>query len=432
MQQWRERLNTIAAIAGDVGLFGCVLYFIVLKNFSQHVEVRFGVWFTGLCLLYFFNGQLLRRGLSLRTYVACDLAAGVLLCGAGAFIFEMDRNSVWGWIWFLGFVVASVIHCGYMGLNRPDQNVNLLYLDGTIVALIFVQIWEHLRGGERSMLGAFLVLSIGLGFLALLIRAMTEENGSASEGADGTVRGRFPVFVPAVFLIVLVLGMLLSTLFGKGIADVLVGAVLGAAGLGWAAVRNVLVLFERFFLWLATFSETEEAAGLLPEASQDVLAQVGNVETPTIPGWFFGLVIAAVIVLALALVLILGKGRLKRVTMIGAIGVDSKDVRRTSEGLFSLLWKKLKKHVIFAYRFLFHPEDIRVLVECAQNYGKRKKMSRGTGETLRVYFKRLAQQEEISECALRLGELSEQYFYSGKMPVISREEGKKLRKKFAS
>ena len=61
MQQWRERLNMIAAIAGDVGLFGCVLYFIVLKNFAQHVEVRFGGWFTGLCLLYFFNGQLLRK-----------------------------------------------------------------------------------------------------------------------------------------------------------------------------------------------------------------------------------------------------------------------------------------------------------------------------------------------------------------------------------
>ena len=94
MQQWRERLNTIAAIAGDVGLFGCVLYFIVLKNFAQHVEVRFGVLFTGLCLLYFFNGQLLRRGISLRTYVACDLAVGLLLCGAGVFMFEMDTPGI--------------------------------------------------------------------------------------------------------------------------------------------------------------------------------------------------------------------------------------------------------------------------------------------------------------------------------------------------
>lgn len=158
----------------------------------------------------------------------------------------------------------------------------------------------------------------------------------------------------------------------------------------------MLILFERFFLWIASFAGTKEAAGVLPEASWDVMTQMGNVEAPTLPGWFFGLMILAATVLAVAFVLILGKGRLGNLKITGKELSESRDVRRESEGLFALLWKRLKKRVIFVYRFVFHPEDIRVLVDCA----------------------------------LRLGELSEQYYYSGKMPEISREEGEFLRKKF--
>jgi len=166
------------------------------------------------------------------------------------------------------------------------------------------------------------------------------------------------------------------------------------------------------------------------ESLQEIPFSETGMEEPFLSGWFFVILIGIVTAAVIAAVLIIGKMRLGKEKLILSGVKEEAAVRKRSKSLFGILCEYVREQTLFWYRYFFHPTDVRMLVKCAERYGKRRRCGRGKGETLQTYFERLKDYEEVASEAERLGVLAEEYYYADHSLTITKEEGKRIRKVF--
>lgn len=375
----RDKAGFLAA-CGDVLTEMCVYYiaalFIVSDGWGVHL-----IWpllCALVCAVVF--AAVLKTPRSTPVLTALVLGLG----GMSLLVFCLASTTPLGFGYCLVMAVGAGMAVGmslYYTLHRPAIHNHLSHLDVLVMTLfVLLLCWQAigLDGGAVALVVAVVFLDAAS---AVGLR-MTEEDGSGGEDALRASLVALGTAV-AVFLVVGLLTMLFSR------SGEVTGNVLQGVGSFFAAIGSGV---ERFFLWLTSFiahDETYEALeleGEIPSVA-DAETQVGAVDI-AVNTTAVGIVLVA-IVLAIAVIVAVAMRRKKISLGTKTAAPPSNMVVRRGESPMKKLWQRLREALRFRWTLFKQRNTPGGLLLRLEGMGRRRRMPRRQGETMRHFIRRM-------------------------------------------
>ena len=344
-------------------------------------------------------------------------AITVVLFGALSYVFWLlsGRPAAFGNILALALGAGMTVglplyHC----LHRPAILQHLSHLDAQILLLIVLLLF-----GEAHKVPSG---DVGLAVVVLLLDAaacvgLRMSDGDGTNSGDALRASLLALGAAAVLALLILLALAVFSRSGSVTGAVLheIGAALSAL---WAAI-------ERFFFWLASlFHPSEEqfeavtAVSVSGEMAETLPYRVDLPINTTVIVVLLGLLILA------AAVAVARQLRRAKVTAATGRGASAAGVRmRRRSGMLGMLWDRFRAAVRFRWTAFVHrdtPGGVLVWLERRS----RRRMPRGTGESMRAFLRRLAPDGGLEELADAL----DREYYGGEARTISPRRCRELRR----
>ena len=377
-------LCTCTAAATDAAVLSLLMITVSIGGSRGRVEPLPLLWMVLAAGCALLNLLLFRHGVPVPALAAVNSGYYALTLALFLTLFPLVEGP-FGYLMTVAFPIVSTGRAVYHAWHTPALQTQLTRIDGTLACIVWALLLaggEHPAGLLPGSLGVLLILHA---VCAVALRV----SGPAGEGASAPLVGapvRGVLFSAGVVAVLTALVLGLTRLLGGGSK-----AAVSAFFEGIKAVFQALWgALDAFFGWLFSLFPQVEAdtpppiSAAPPPSAAD---PAGEVMAGLLP--FAAALIGAAAAVGLIVLLL----RLRRVSLraggktVLRRGGPVTRARRT--GLLGRRWRALLEELRFrllALRYASTPAGLLVRLE---QWGRRRKLPRGRGESVRAYLLRL-------------------------------------------
>ncbi len=316
------------------------------------------------------------------TPVLTGLTAALVLGGFGLFALASTTplRFGYGFVLMVGAGMAAGLPL-YFTLKRPKVLAHLTQLDVLLAALLLFLLTKDALGLDNG--------TIALTVIVLFLDAAAAVGLRMSEGGGGSGGSAFKASMVALIsaaVLALLIG-LFSLLFSR--SGAVTGGVLQGIGAFFAAIGSGIEtalawltgLFYRRPKYDAMDIDMDIPSVAAIETTRE--AMEFSVNTTALGAALMVIVVAAAVIIAV----LLRKKHASRSVAELASG-EEEGVSRTG-GTAGLLWRRLRQELAFRRTAFTHRDTPAGVLVTAERLGRRRKMPRQTGESMRAYLTRL-------------------------------------------
>jgi hypothetical protein len=353
-----------------------------------------------------------------RSVTFLTVLTGVLFAAVMAvYILASTTPPTFGYVFMLaiggGMAVGLPL---YYGLHRPLVHNHLTHLDVLILALLGLLLCREALGIDSG--------TVALMVIVLFMDAASAVGLRMSDGGTDAGQDAFKAMMVALasaLIVVVILGLFTAVFSRSG--D-LTGGLLHGIGSFFSSLGTGI---ESFFGRIARFFAIEEQYETVPlEGELPSVADIGSTGggvdlalNTTALG--IGLCVA-VLVIALAVILIVGRKKVSQETTVASAPADT-TVHR-SGGTMAALWAMLKKALRFRWTAFCQRNTPRGLLVILERLARRRHAPRAQGESARHFIQRMDASGGLNDLALAL----DREFYAGEADTLSPQACRALRK----
>lgn len=414
----RDCVRGFGILVSDVVICGIFFCQFPIMSGRGGLWIHTGVWCLFLLALFLGDRLLVYREIPVNFYIAWNLAA----VAAGAwYVTAHSLGEGWkAFPWLLaGAAALTGAHSAWLSFRLPGANGIQRYVDALIVILGFYlyEIWwmEEGRAGQISALPANqgapgflgtdmtrLIPLLAMGAIVLNLTAVNQIR-TKDEGAaviQGSGAGGRAVLVLSGGAVVGAAAAVVGLASGK--VHNAVDLFLWLMGYVLKAVELVMTLFAMavgyviyFFIMLMPNGPAGMQNSGLYVQKQEIIEKVENAVIQ-VPDWVAGALLALAAIAGL--IWVFRRFRGMKLKGAGPLRAEKAIVRKSYvlEALLTLAGR-MRDGILFEFRYRRNRNTLEGMLVYAERLGKRRKVSRQTGEGPGEYMRRLAARLEAGE-----------------------------------
>lgn len=424
MRTIRKFAIGLSMILTDIVLLSCCLYFTVIIQKVETVEVNLALWIAIGILAFVMNLLLVKKQKPVGMLLFCNIAAMIISCVLVCLTFTGGTAGIPLRVFVCGVLCIVVGHGCYLALMPFKAEQSILFLDALVVVVAL-----FLAGCELRKLTGVLPLqmlcffTVGYMLIALVFLRTFQEENQVIRG--GSVKGKAGIFgaLSAIIIFSILLCATLSMRASGAVKSLWEAALYLLLHVkGWMGkLGNILT---SFFLRFADNEGSEQALSAVQSGSVSS-SEDEWIPVPELPAWLPA-VIGIVILAFVAFILIRTILRLRHEKLSdGKPAFQSAEIIcEAGENRTPPLWERIRKKIFLLQRKRELKKTPIGLAMLSEKRGKTAGMPMQPSETWHGYVRRLAESGN-SEILQQMSALLERHFYSDSLQELSLEEYKK-------
>lgn len=399
---------------------------------GEMMHIGFWPWLLCVAVLYGVNVLLMRRGCTLATPIALDVAGFVLMFAGGLFGW-MQLQGITAILFAAVFYGSSVMGCFLTAKEKVSPNKTLVHVEMLILFFAGVLLLEGANFPLSPVNNIPMMLALGCNLVSLILARVVTENRVKVEG--GRYQGILLLATVAVLFFVLALvGVLAFSQTGNALMHGLVGGLL-------TAIKAIIAAVGAFLNFLLSLMPVSLDSALPPPEAQAGMNMEYQTEEMADLSYLLPYVIGIFIVLLLAVLVwvLLRTRKLRLGTMQGRQTERGRTMvvrNRLLEKILEAL-DRLRQNFWFRWQCLCHRDSPQMVLLEAEHWGKQHKMPRLPGDAPGAYVRRVAArcfatQPERMQDVLEVCDCLDHMFYSTHTVACPKDAVKRTLRAFRS
>lgn len=410
----------MSILLADIVLLSCCLYLTVITNRMEQVQPTLLLWIGLTIIGYLINLNIVKQTTHVGRIAIWNVCWMIVTAAVAALTFDCQPASIPLKIFVCGVLMVIQGHGIAQAILPHRAESHLTFLDIQVVVFAIFLAGCHMKDLTGVMgLQILGFLSVGYTLAALIFLRTSEEQVTVVKGDSVVGRARVFGLLGAIVAASVVLCAVLSIMAQHATRSLLDVFLLMLQGL-----KNGLARIGDVFKKLFSMLPGQEVAGELPtgSTSDPVAEETGLEAIMRLPDWVLplvGIIIVAVIVFIV--IRLIRRLRKEKISLnkktYRRVEITSSSLQREKVSLFQRLLEKLKLRIKM-YRERKTPQGLAVTI---RKVGKSIGVEMLPDDSWHGYVLRLAPYGD-TEKMMPLADYMKQYFYSGQMLELTREQ----------